>query len=120
MWLLQHHPHGDDIILCIAPIAGRVQVPEQQRVLQTSLDAGGTEADFSCHKVLTASRTFMIEADRVAAEQAVRFAVNSCQMCRKRLGATIRGIRIDGRLFILRTDDRCSKDLPATGMQEPR
>src|SRR5216684_3608385 len=36
--LLQHEPHGLDVILCIAPVASRIQIAEVEAILLTVFD----------------------------------------------------------------------------------
>src|SRR5918992_2721439 len=45
--LLEHEPHGLDVVLGIAPVPLRVEVPERKLLLQPELDGGGTMGDLA-------------------------------------------------------------------------
>ncbi len=52
---LQHPPHALDVLLGVAPVADRVEVPEVERLLQAGLDAGDCAGDLAGHEGLAAA-----------------------------------------------------------------
>lgn len=50
--MLQHEPHGLDIIPSKTPVAPRLEIPQERPVLQPHLDAGRCPGDLAGHKRL--------------------------------------------------------------------
>ena len=57
LWLLllEDEPHTLNIILCIAPVAERREVAEEELVLLALSDAGCSESDLACYEGLAAT-----------------------------------------------------------------
>src|SRR5208337_4216169 len=88
--LLEHHPHGPDVISGETPVTLSVQVAHDQTPLQLLLDSGGTESDFPGHERLTPARAFVIEENPRARKQAVGLPVIDGLPVGVELGAGIR------------------------------
>lgn len=61
--LLQHAPHGLDIISRKSPVPLCVEVAKEQFVLQAQFDAPNGPGDFSCDKCFTPSWRLVVEQD---------------------------------------------------------
>ena len=59
--LLQHQPHGFDIVASKAPIALRFEVPQIELVLKTLADSSHRPRHLSGNKRLATTRTLMVE-----------------------------------------------------------
>ncbi len=118
--LLQHQPHRMNVVLRIAPVASGIQISEADGFLKAGFNSGGCECDFASHKVFASPRAFVVVTNRVAEEEAVRFAVDLCHLSREGFGTSVGRVRIDGRGFVLTADCRRPKDFPAAGMQKLR
>jgi hypothetical protein len=73
--LLEHQPHGLDIIFGIAPVAFGVEVAEVEFVLLFGDNAGNGTGDFAGDEGFASAGGFVVEEDAVATEDVVRFAV---------------------------------------------
>jgi len=99
--LLQHQPHGLDIVAGVAPVAFRVQVPQRQLVLQAELDADDTVGDLAGDELDATQRRFMVEQDAARRMQAVALAVIHRQPVGVEFCHRIRRARVEWRLFAL-------------------
>ena len=59
--LLEHKPHGFDIILGMSPVSFRIHVTEFYMVLNTEFNAGNGIRDFTSDKFFASTFTFVIE-----------------------------------------------------------
>ena len=59
--LLQHPPHGFDVISGKTPVSLRIEVAKEQFVLQAEFDTAHSPGDFSCNKCLTPPWRFVVE-----------------------------------------------------------
>src|SRR5262245_15017389 len=75
LFLLQHHPHGTNIVAGKAPVALGVEIAEPQFLGEPELDLGDALADLASDEFSAAARAFVIEEDAAAAVHAVTFAV---------------------------------------------
>ena len=66
--LLQHQPHGPDIIAGKSPVALGLQVAQPQLLVQPQLDPSDAMSDFPSDELQAAPRRFMIEQDARAGE----------------------------------------------------
>ena len=64
--LLQHRPHGLDVVPGKAPVPLRVQVAEPQLVLLPVVDAGHAVRDLACHELDAPARRLVVEEDAAA------------------------------------------------------
>ena len=72
---LQHPPHGLDVVLRVAPVPLRVQVPEPQLLLPPLLDRRHAHRDLPGHEVLSAAGGLVVEEDAVRDVHPVALAV---------------------------------------------
>src|SRR5918992_5955447 len=61
--LLQHAPHGIDVIAGEAPVTARVEVAERKLFGQTELYARSRVGDFARDELETATRALVVEED---------------------------------------------------------
>ena len=86
----------------MAPVSQRVQIAQNQLVLQAKLDARQPARDFPSDEGLAPDRAFVIEQYAVAREQSVRFSIVDRYPMRVELGGAVRAARIERRRFGLR------------------
>ena len=60
----------------------------------------------------------MVVANGVAEKEPVGFSIDLCHLSGKGLGTAIRRIRVDGRVFVLRTDGWRAKNFTTAGVHE--
>src|SRR5208337_2274425 len=104
--LLEHHPHGPDVISSETPVTLRFQVAHDQMSLLSLLDPAATESDFPGHERLTPARALVIEEDPRARKQAVGFSVVDGLPVGVELGASIRAAGMKGSARPLGRDRR--------------
>src|SRR5450631_2646199 len=73
--VLQHPPHGLNILRRISPVAGSVDIAHVEGVIMARFDAGDAAGDLACHESLSAPRALVVEEDPVDSEHAVGLAV---------------------------------------------
>src|SRR5437879_2727707 len=73
--LLEHEPHGPDVVAGVAPVALGLEVAQPQLLLETALDPGSGIRDFAGDELATAPRPFVVEEDAATAEHLVALAV---------------------------------------------
>src|SRR5919106_1658996 len=73
--LLEHQPHGLDVVAGVTPVALGLEVPEAQLVGEPELDAGGAVGDLAGHELEAAPRPFVVEQDAAGGVEVVRLAV---------------------------------------------
>ena len=115
---LQHSPHALDIFLGEAPVALRVEVAELQAIQLAEFDLGDAVGDLAGHELAAAQRTFVVEQDAAAAENAVALAVVDRHPVRVELGDAIGAARIEGRVFRLRNRLDLAEHLGRAGLVE--
>jgi hypothetical protein len=59
--LLEHQPHGLDVVLGVAPVTLRVEVSEGELLLQAELDRGRTVGDLAGHELQPPTGSFVVE-----------------------------------------------------------
>ena len=74
---MEHQPHQADIVLCIAPVAFRVQISHEEAVLQALCDAHRRHCDFPRDEGFAAPRGFVVEEDSVGCMEMVGLTVVS-------------------------------------------
>ena len=99
--LLEHHPHGPDVISGETPVALGFEITHDQSFLEPLLDPGGTERDFPSHKRFTTARALVIEKDSRARKQAVGFPVVDSLPVGIELGAGIGAAGMKGSVQTL-------------------
>src|SRR5208283_4645730 len=88
--LLEHQPHGPDVISGETPVTLRFQIAHHQTFLQALLYPRGTESNLPGHEGLTPARALVIEEDPRTCKQAVGFPVVDGLPVSVELGAGIR------------------------------
>src|ERR1035437_7388413 len=73
--LLQHPPHGVDVLRGITPVATSFNVAHEEGVLEASLDTGDTAGDLARYERLAAPRALVVEKDAVDREHSIGLAV---------------------------------------------
>ncbi|MNT42700.1 hypothetical protein D3C72_1791300 [compost metagenome] len=99
--LLQHQPHGLDIVAGKAPVALGIDVAQAQFLLFSLLDPGSGVGDFAGHEFDPAQRRLVIEQDAAAGMQVETLAVVHGDPVAIKLGDTVRAARIEGGIFVL-------------------
>jgi len=69
--LLEHQPHRLDVVLGVAPVAGRVEVAQLELGRQTVADRGGVPGDLAGDELEAAARRLVVEEDPARRVQAV-------------------------------------------------
>src|SRR5438034_11030567 len=72
---LQNPPHAFDVFRCKAPISLRVQISEEQFLLQPVFDRRNSTRDFASDKCFAAPRAFMVEHNGVACAKSVALSI---------------------------------------------
>ena len=103
--LLEHQPHGFDIIAGEAPVALGVEIAEVEFLLQAFFDAGGCAGDFSGDECFAAAGGFVVEEDAVAGVDVVGFAVVYGLPVAVDFGAGVGAAGVKGCFFGLRRFD---------------
>ena len=101
-FVLKDEPHALHVVLGIAPVAQRGEVAQVELVLLASGDAGGSEGDFACHEGFAAALTFVVEEDARTAEHAIGFAVLLDNPETIKFGHSIRAVRVEWGVLVLR------------------
>ena len=73
--MLQHHPHGFDVIAGETPVAAGVEIAQVKFFLQPGFDAAEGAGDLAGDEGFTAARGFVVEEDAVRNEEVIGFAV---------------------------------------------
>ena len=74
-FLLEHEPHGADVVAGEAPVALGVEVAHAQLFLVAEFDAGDGVGDFAGDEFFAAAWGFVVEEDAGEGEEVVAFAV---------------------------------------------
>src|SRR5688572_20108670 len=72
---LHHEPHGFHIISGITPVAASLEVSKVKLFLQAELNASRGAGNFSGHKGLTPTLTFMVKENSVGGKEAVALTI---------------------------------------------
>ena len=73
--LLEHQPHGMDIVGRVTPVTPCFQVAQAQFVLHPQLDTRHRVGDLTRDEFQATARTLMVEQDAGAGEEIVAFAI---------------------------------------------
>ncbi len=73
--VLQHHPHGFDVIAGEAPVAAGIEIAEIEFFLQTGFDSAEGAGDFAGDEGFAAARGFVVEENAVGNKEVIGFAV---------------------------------------------
>ena len=108
---LQHEPHRSHVILRVAPVAPRIEVAEDELVLQSERDGRGAMRNLARQKLERPARRLVVVEDPRAGEQAVALSIRARAEMRVRLRDTVGRERGEGCLFRLRHLVRLAEDL---------
>jgi len=100
--LLQHQPHGFNIVPSEAPIPGGLQVPQKELVLEPHLDPAHGPSDLARHEILTAARGLVIEKNAIAGVESIGLTVVHSVPVRSAFGGGVGGAWVEGGGFGLR------------------
>ena len=114
--VLQNEPHAFHVVLGVAPVAEAVEVAEEQAVLLALGDTGGGERNFAGHEGLAAAFRFVVEEDAGAAEHIVGFAVFLDYPKAVKLGYSIRAVRVERSVLVLRDFFNLSVEFACAGL----
>ena len=99
--LLQHEPHGLDVVAGEAPVARGLEVAERDRVLQTERDARQRVGDLAGDELEPALRRLMVEQDAGRRVQSVRLAVVHGHVVAEHLRHAVRRARVERGELVL-------------------
>ena len=117
---LQHTPHALDVFRGVTPVALGVQVAEIQFLLQAEFDRGHGTGNFAGDEGFATARTFVVEENPVAGEEAVTLAVIHRGPVAEHFGATVRTARPEGSRLGLRDLLHLAIHFTARGLVEAR
>ncbi|PON39167.1 LOW QUALITY PROTEIN: hypothetical protein PanWU01x14_306780 [Parasponia andersonii] len=103
--LLQHHPHGLDIVPGEAPVPRGLEVPQEELVLEPDLDPPHGAGDLPGHEVLAPPR-LMVEQDPIAGEDPISLPVIDRVPMRRAFRRGIGRSRVERRRLALRRGRR--------------
>ncbi len=97
--LLQHAPHGVDIVAGVSPVAFGVKVAERDGVLDSEFDACEGVCDFAGNEFDAALGPFMVEEDAGAGVEVVGLAVVHGHVVTEDFGDAVGGAGVEGGEF---------------------
>mmetsp|Transcript_29708 Transcript_29708/g.95952 ORF Transcript_29708/g.95952 Transcript_29708/m.95952 type:complete len:213 (+) Transcript_29708:401-1039(+) len=100
--LLHHHPHHQDVITRVAPVALGVNIAHVQRLLHALVDARHAARHLARDKSGAAAGRLVVKQDAVARMHAVGLPVVDHDPVRVQLRRRVRRPRVEGRRFALR------------------
>src|SRR5947209_3038805 len=100
--LLQHAPHGLDVIGRVAPVAPGIQIAQPDFGGFAGQDRGHSGCDFTGYELITTAGGFVIEQDSAHGIQAVGFAVIPGQVKPRYLADSVGRAGVEAGLFSLR------------------
>ena len=100
--LLEHEPHGFDVIASETPVAPGVKIAEIELLLQAHFDAAQGPGDLTGNESFATAGRFMVEEDTVADEEIVGFAVVDSPPMRSDFGNSVGAAGIERSGFGLR------------------
>ena len=89
-FVLQHQPHGLDVILSAAPVSPALQIAQDKIDIQAMRNPRDCARDFAGNKIFAAARRLVIVKNAVANKKAIRLSINTRQLCGERFGAAVR------------------------------
>mmetsp|Transcript_12391 Transcript_12391/g.26985 ORF Transcript_12391/g.26985 Transcript_12391/m.26985 type:complete len:677 (+) Transcript_12391:166-2196(+) len=100
--LLQHEPHGLDVVTRVAPVAERVHVAKLDPLLLAGLDLGHGHRHLLRHEGAAAPGGLVVEEDAVHRVHVVRLSVVLDDPEAVELRHRVRGARVEGGRLLLR------------------
>lgn len=116
--LLQHTPHALHVVLRVAPISSRIDVPQVQAMLLSKADLRCRTRNFARDKRPAPTWALVVEENTVARVHTVRLPVVHCDPVRVQLRAAIRRARVERRRLGLRGLDDLAVQLGSGGLVE--
>lgn len=99
--LLQHQPHGFDVVPGKAPVALGVDVAQAQFLLLAELDAGHRVGNLARDELDAAQRRFVVEQDAAGGVQAEALAIVDGDPVAIELGHAVGAARVERRVLVL-------------------
>ena len=96
-FLLQHQPHGTNVVRSVAPVPARLQIAQVEFLLDTVLDVGHGASDFACHKGLAAAWGLVVEQDAARRMETVTLPVVHRDVVAEDLGASVGAAGVESR-----------------------
>src|SRR5438093_375989 len=118
--LLQHAPHGVDVVAGEAPVAPRLQVPETELAAEPELHARGAVAHLARDELAAAAGGFVIEKYSRARVDIIALSVVHCDEVSVDLGDAVGAARVEGRSLALRRLAHLAEHLARAGLVEAR
>lgn len=100
--LLEHEPHGFDVVFGVTPVAEGIEVTEVKFFLQAEFYAGGCTSDFASDEGFAAAFGLVVKEDTAGCVEVVGFAVVDGYVVTEDFGAGIGRARVEGGCFFLR------------------
>src|SRR5258708_10461080 len=116
--LLQHQPHGTDIVPGESPIALRVEIAQAQFRRQPQLDARDAVRDLARDELEAATRRFVVEENPRTYVQVVALAIVDRDVVPVDLGNPVGTARVKRRGLSLRGLPDFAEHLAAAGLVE--
>ncbi len=109
--LLQHQPHGPDVVTGVAPVTARIEVAEHELVLEPEGDGCCGGGDLPGEEVERAAGRLVVVEDPARREQPVAAAVAARDEVTVCLRDAVRRERRERRRLVLGCLDRLAEDL---------
>src|SRR5262245_21752427 len=100
--LLEHRPHGDHVVLGVAPVALRIEVAVIQLFCQPELYPCHMRRNFSRYEFFPTPRALMIEQNAARCMQVIGLSIIPREMITGDLRNSVRRARMKRCLFALR------------------
>src|SRR5512145_526187 len=118
--LLQDHPHSQDIVAGMAPVARGVEIAEVKLLLQPEFDRRNGAGDLAGDERFAARRPFVVEKNSVRGVHAVRLAIVDGDPIGIKLRRGVGAARIERRRLALWPLPDEPVQLRGRGLIEPR
>src|ERR1035438_7600863 len=96
-FLLQHQPHGADIVRSVSPIPVGVEIAEVKLLLNTVLDVGDGASNLTGDKRLAAAWRLVIEQDTARCVEPIALPIVHRDVVPKGLGARVGAAGVESR-----------------------
>lgn len=100
--LLQHEPHGLNVVASVTPVTFRVEITQRDRLLLAEMNLGNAASDLARHEIATTARRLVVEQDAIHGEHIVGLAVVDDDPVGVEFGRAVGRTRVEGRLLCLR------------------
>ena len=100
--LLEHQPHGFDIIAGIPPVPLGIEIAQIEFLVQAQFDPRGGSGDLAADKGLPSTRGFVVKQNSVTRKEMIGLSIIHRDPVSVRLGSTVRTSWIERRGLPLR------------------